>query len=173
ETIQKLLQDFDVLLLSGGVSKGKYDFLPAVFTELGVEKVFHKVLQRPGKPFWFGTHEDSKTLVFAFPGNPVSTYVNYHLYFKPWLAASLAQKTEEFSVFLEEAFDNPTPLDLFVGVKLNHHGGQIRALPIATSGSGDLALLTKVDGFVRLRPRSKGYSKNELVPFFPTKPLFV
>ncbi|MEL6483420.1 MAG: molybdopterin molybdotransferase MoeA [Bacteroidota bacterium] len=170
ETIQKLLQDFDVLLLSGGVSKGKYDFLPEVFDQLGVEKVFHEVLQRPGKPFWFGKQTDAKTLVFAFPGNPVSTYVNYHLYFKPWLAKSLEQQKEGISVFLAETIENKTPLDLFVGVKLNYKDGQIHAIPITTTGSGDLAMLTKVDGFVRLRPRSVPYDKNELVPFSLTKP---
>ncbi|MEL7271038.1 MAG: molybdopterin molybdotransferase MoeA [Bacteroidota bacterium] len=172
ETLQKLLQDFDVLLLSGGVSKGKYDFLPQVFTELEVEKLFHKVLQRPGKPFWFGKQSSSKTLVFAFPGNPVSTYVNYHLYFKPWLAASLGQKTNAFSVALEKALENNTPLDLFIGVKLNYQDGRIKALPITTTGSGDLAMLTKVDGFVRLRSQSEPHGKDELVPFLPTKPLF-
>ena len=52
--IESYLQEYDVLLFSGAVSKGKYDFLPEVFDELGVEKLFHKVTQRPGKPFWFG-----------------------------------------------------------------------------------------------------------------------
>jgi len=52
--IKTYLQQYDVLLFSGAVSKGKYDFLPEVFEELGVEKLFHKVMQRPGKPFWFG-----------------------------------------------------------------------------------------------------------------------
>ncbi|MEM8764802.1 MAG: molybdopterin molybdotransferase MoeA [Bacteroidota bacterium] len=173
ETLQKLLLDFDVLLLSGGVSKGKYDFLPQVFAELEVEKVFHKVLQRPGKPFWFGKHAGSKTLVFAFPGNPVSTYVNYHLYFKSWLNASMEQKTNGFLVALGETMENKTPLDLFIGVQLSYVKGQIQTIPVATSGSGDLAVLTKIDGVVRLRPKSKPYAKNELVPFLPTKPLSV
>ncbi len=53
--IKAYLQEYDVLLFSGAVSKGKFDFLPEVFDELGVEKLFHKVAQRPGKPFWFGS----------------------------------------------------------------------------------------------------------------------
>ena len=68
DTLEKLLAQFDVLLLSGGVSKGKYDFLPEVFDSLSVEKLFHKVLQRPGKPFWFGKHHGHKTIIFSFPG---------------------------------------------------------------------------------------------------------
>ncbi|MCL4165962.1 UNVERIFIED_CONTAM: hypothetical protein GTU68_044949, partial [Idotea baltica] len=66
--IKNYLQEYDVLLFSGAVSKGKFDFLPQVFEELGVEKLFHKVAQRPGKPFWFGQNENCK--LFAFPGNP-------------------------------------------------------------------------------------------------------
>ncbi|WP_233188641.1 molybdopterin molybdotransferase MoeA [Tenacibaculum sp. SG-28] len=55
EKIRQYLVDFDALLFSGAVSKGKYDFLPEVLEELGVRKEFHRVSQRPGKPFWFGS----------------------------------------------------------------------------------------------------------------------
>jgi len=82
QKIVNYLKQFDVLLFSGAVSKGKFDFLPEVFTELGVEKLFHKVTQRPGKPFWFGQTENCK--IFAFPGNPNSTFVNCLAYFYPW-----------------------------------------------------------------------------------------
>ena len=87
--IEMYLQEYDVLLFSGAVSKGKYDFLPEIFEELEVEKRFHKVTQRPGKPFWFGRaaylrlseqhvyqNENKQTIVFGFPGNPISTFVN-------------------------------------------------------------------------------------------------
>ena len=72
--IESFLNEYDVLLFSGAVSKGKFDFIPEVLDSLGVEKLFHRVKQRPGKPFWFGKKED-KT-VFAFPGNPVSTFAS-------------------------------------------------------------------------------------------------
>ncbi|MDP9047605.1 MAG: molybdopterin molybdotransferase MoeA, partial [Bacteroidota bacterium] len=78
------LQNYDVLLLSGGVSMGKFDYIPKALEELKVNKLFHKVQQRPGKPFWFGKHENG-ALVFAFPGNPVATFMCVHRYFLPWL----------------------------------------------------------------------------------------
>ena len=56
--IETYLEEYDVLLFSGAVSKGKYDFLPEVFEELGVEKLFHKITQRPGKPFWLWLQTD-------------------------------------------------------------------------------------------------------------------
>jgi molybdopterin molybdotransferase len=69
--IESLLANYDVLIFSGAVSKGKFDFIPEVLDELGVKKLFHEVKQRPGKPFWFG--KKGKKIIFAFPGNPVST----------------------------------------------------------------------------------------------------
>ncbi len=70
--IAEHLDASDVLVLSGGVSMGKADHIPDVLENLGVEVVFHKVSQRPGKPMWFGVSAQGKA-VFALPGNPVST----------------------------------------------------------------------------------------------------
>ncbi len=168
QTLENLLQDYDVLLLSGGVSKGKYDFLPEAFDSLGVEKVFHKVLQRPGKPFWFGKHQQYKTIVFSFPGNPVSTFVNYHLYFKPWLNKTLGTETLQFAVFLDESYKNNTDLTLFVGVKLKMIEGTLLANTISSTGSGDLLSLAKADGFVQVLPKEE-IVEGKVVPFIPTR----
>lgn len=168
QTLKNLLKDYDVLLLSGGVSKGKYDFLPEAFDSLGVEKVFHKVLQRPGKPFWFGKHESYNTTVFSFPGNPVSTFVNYHLYFKPWLNKTLGTDTMQFDVFLDEPYSNSTDLTLFVGVEIKLMMGKLIANTIASTGSGDLLALAKADGFIKVLPKEE-IPKGKIVPFIPTK----
>lgn len=66
--ILDLLTDFDLLIFIGGVSKGKFDYLPEVLEKLGVQKHFHKIKQRPGKPMWFGTSKEGKP-VFGLPGN--------------------------------------------------------------------------------------------------------
>src|SRR5690606_27568315 len=71
---------FDYLIYSGGVSKGKFDFLPSTWKELGVTEYLHGVAQRPGKPLWFGADEKSRTYVFGLPGNPVSSLVCLHRY---------------------------------------------------------------------------------------------
>ncbi|MGW9686250.1 molybdopterin molybdotransferase MoeA [Flagellimonas sp. 2504JD1-5] len=164
----KLIEHYDVLLLSGGVSKGKFDFLPSTFDELGVKKIFHKVLQRPGKPFWFGKHESHKTIIFSFPGNPVSTFTNYHVYFKPWLNKTLGMSTTQFTVFLSEPIMNKTDLTRFLGVEIYLRDGKLMAKEVSTTGSGDLLSLSKADGFIRLNP-NESYEVNSLVPCIPAK----
>ena len=77
--IGRLLEDYELLIFTGGVSKGKFDYLPDVLEELNVTKHFHKIQQRPGKPFWFGT-TDTGNKIFALPGNPVSSFVCVYMY---------------------------------------------------------------------------------------------
>lgn len=77
------LLKFDIVILSGGVSKGDFDFIPEIAQQCGVEPVFHELAMRPGKPTFFGTR--GNRAVFGLPGNPVSTFVNFELLVKPLL----------------------------------------------------------------------------------------
>ena len=171
QKLQYAIQEMDVLLLSGGVSKGKFDFIPEILDELGSQKIFHKVKQRPGKPFWFGYHKQAKTAIFSFPGNPVSTFVNYHVYFKPWLQKSLNGIIKEKHVILEEEINYQSDLTGFLGVKTKFEAGCINALPLKGNGSGDLINLSKIDGIIRLSPMTK-YKKGAIVPFISTTSLY-
>ncbi len=165
------IQEMDVLLLSGGVSKGKYDFIPEVMDELGVEKVFHRVLQRPGKPFWFGIHKKSKTIIFSFPGNPASTFANYHIYFKDWLRHSLGLSIPKIYVVLNEDIEIKGGLTQFLRANTKWESGTLSASLVTGNGSGDLTSLAKTDGFIRLDPREQSYKKGENVSFIPTRRL--
>ena len=164
-----ILKEFDVVMLSGGVSKGKFDFIPEVMESLGVDKVFHRVAQRPGKPFWFGIQKVLNTVVFSFPGNPVSTFANYHIYFRPWLYSSLEITSTENLVKLSDVIEIKPPLTRFIQVKTTIHEGSIWATIVHENGSGDLTSLTKSDGFICLKPQDKSYEKGALVPFIATK----
>lgn len=159
----------DVLLLSGGVSKGKFDFIPDVMESLGVEKVFHRVAQRPGKPFWFGVHKQLKTVIFSFPGNPVSTFANYHVYFLPWLYQSWQMPIPSQLVKLSVDLKITPPLTRFIHVKTARDNGTLYANPVTENGSGDLTSLAKADGFICLEPRDEMYTIGELVSFIKTK----
>ncbi|WP_026775959.1 molybdopterin molybdotransferase MoeA [Polaribacter sp. Hel_I_88] len=150
--IKTYLQEYDVLLFSGAVSKGKFDFLPEVFEELGIEKLFHKVAQRPGKPFWFG--KTTNCNVFGFPGNPISTFVNCLAYFYPWYYKSINLKVEEETATLAENVTFKPDLVYFLQVKLASKNGNLMATPIQGNGSGDLASLVNADAFIQL-PSSK------------------
>ena len=157
QKIASYLQQFDVLLFSGAVSKGKFDFLPEVFTELGVEKLFHKVTQRPGKPFWFGQTENCK--IFAFPGNPNSTFVNCLVYFYPWYYKSVGVEVQEETAILKEDVTFKPNLTYFLQVQLSDKFGHLLATPIQGNGSGDLASLVNADAFIQLPKTEKSLFK--------------
>jgi molybdopterin molybdotransferase len=151
KTILQCLQNYDVLLLSGGISMGKFDYIPKALEELQVEQLFHKVKQRPGKPFWFGKHENG-AVVFAFPGNPVATFMCMHRYFLPWLQSSLELKTKPtaYAVLDSEVAFHPE-LQYFLQVDLNVNAdGRLMATPIEGNGSGDFANLAYTDAFMEL-----------------------
>ena len=175
--IATYLKEYDVLLFSGAVSKGKYDFLPEVFEELGLEKRFHKVAQRPGKPFWFGysaalgesnkggnINRDKKTIVFGFPGNPISTFVNCLAYFYPWYYKLVGLEVKEETAILAEGINFKPNLAYFLQVKLASENGKLMAYPITANGSGDLASLVKADAFIQLPSDKIEFKKGEVYP---------
>ena len=149
--IAEHLEAADVLVLSGGVSMGKADFVPEVLGKLGVEVVFHKVAQRPGKPLWFGMAPGGKA-VFALPGNPVSALVCCRQYVVPALdAASQAEaRLPEFASLASDVSFEPQ-LTCFQPVRLiSNAAGQVLAMPVKTNTSGDFAALSGTDGYVEL-----------------------
>jgi len=77
------LETCDIIISSGGVSMGRYDYVREVFIDLGVKEHFWKVAQKPGKPFFFGTK--NKSLIFGLPGNPVSSYIGFMIWVWPVL----------------------------------------------------------------------------------------
>ncbi|WP_158840496.1 molybdopterin molybdotransferase MoeA [Polaribacter sp. L3A8] len=160
--IENYLQEYDVLLFSGAVSKGKYDFLPEVFDELAVEKLFHKITQRPGKPFFYGKTDECN--VFGFPGNPISTFVNCLVYFYPWYYKSIGLEVEQETAILSTEVIFKPNLTYFLQVKLNSVLGDLIATPITGNGSGDLASLVKTDAFIQLPNDKAEFKKGEVFP---------
>lgn len=151
ERLREILTEHDVILLSGGVSAGKKDFVPQILRELGVQQRFHKVAQKPGKPFWFGVSPEGKT-VFALPGNPVSTYLCFCKYALPFISGKVSQE----EVILDKAITFKPPLTYFVPAMSYFKAGVHYANPFEGSGSGDFANLTQCDGFIEL-PADKSY----------------
>lgn len=147
----KHLEDAEVLILSGGVSMGKADYVPAVLAALGVEVIFHKISQRPGKPMWFGKGPNGQ-VVFALPGNPVSALVCCRQYVIPALAKASGEtlRPPEFAALSMNISFKPA-LTCFQPVKLlSNAAGQTLAVPVKTNTSGDFASLSITDGYVEL-----------------------
>ena len=154
------LDTHDALILSGGVSMGRFDLVPKVLTELGVREVFHNIAQRPGKPMWFGIGPQGQC-VFGLPGNPVSTLVCLARYVLPALDTAMGLKpTPPEKIALSAPVEHSPPLTLFLPVKIDiDDWGRPWAMPRPTNGSGDFTSLIGTDGFVELPPGPNTYAK--------------
>jgi molybdopterin molybdotransferase len=149
DLLERHLETHDVLVLSGGVSAGRFDHVPAALAAAGVRQVFHRVAQRPGKPFWFGGRADGR-LAFALPGNPVSTLVCLVRYVLPALARLTGTvPPAPVPTALSAAFEARHPLATFLPVD-RPPGGDARLVAHPTHGSGDFTALAGTVGFVEL-----------------------
>ena len=157
KSLESALEKHEILLLSGGVSAGKKDFIPEVLAELGFKPIFHKIAQKPGKPLYVGNRADGR-LVFAFPGNPISTLTCFWIYFLPWL---LGNKLILSTIPVVNLPASNPKLDQWLPVKIK--GGQAETLK--NNGSGDLFHWKFADGLVWQKARSTDQS----LPFFPLR----
>ena len=157
KSLESALEKHEILLLSGGVSAGKKDFIPEVLAELGFKPIFHKIAQKPGKPLYVGNRADGR-LVFAFPGNPISTLTCFWIYFLPWLLGN--QLILSTIPVVNLSASNPK-LDQWLPVKIK--GGQAETLK--NNGSGDLFHWKFADGLVW----QKAGSTDQSLPFFPLR----
>lgn len=160
------LAEADVLILSGGVSMGKADFVPEILDRLGVEKVFHRIRQRPGKPMWFGKGREGQA-VFALPGNPVSALVCCRQYVIPaLLAASGREPAAPVTVSLGQDVYFMPALTRFMAVTLSSDAeGRMLALPVETNTSGDFTALSGTDGYIEMDADIVEFPAGTALPF--------
>lgn len=164
-TIQQALQQYDVLILCGGVSQGKKDFIPKALQAEGVQKYFHKLSQQPGKPFWFG--RKGQNVVFALPGNPVSSFLCARRYFIPWLRQSLGLIAfDNTYAALAQDYTYTSPLTYFLQVQLSQENATLMANPVTGHGSGDFANLVESQGFLELPKEKNEFKKGEIFPLW-------
>lgn len=164
ERIGAHLDDADAVILSGGVSMGKADYVPDVLADLGVDVTFHGVSQRPGKPMWFGTGPRGQ-VVFALPGNPVSALVCCRQYVVPALenAAGALPITPEFASLASDVTFEPD-LTCFQPVRLvSNAAGRLLAMPVRTNTSGDFTALSGTDGYVELAKEQSQFASGTSV----------
>jgi molybdopterin molybdotransferase len=167
--LQTLLDQHDVLFLSGGVSAGKADFVPTVLARLGATQQFHRVQQKPGKPLWFGTFragEQDMKVVFALPGNPVSTTLCYYRYGLPWLRASLGLPPApvRYAQLTEPITFRPALTYFLPVVLVSSPDGRLLAHPRPGSGSADYANLLDTDGFLELPADRSDFLAGDVFP---------
>jgi molybdopterin molybdotransferase len=177
--LERLVQQADVIIVTGGISKGRFDFLPGALQELGVTERFHGVAQRPGKPMYFGTieregdflhPEDTRVVaVFALPGNPVSAFACLHRYVLPALERMRGITTPRLAekAFLAASVQRHPKLTLFMPVVLVvADDGRLMAEPRPFNTSGDFASVAATDGFVEIAPGEGEAEAGAAVPLW-------
>jgi molybdopterin molybdotransferase len=161
-----ILAEYDILLITGGVSKGKFDFLPSELGRQGVKKIFQGVAQRPGKPFWFGL-SGRLTPVFALPGNPVSAYTCLHRYVLPALdhASGLIPRKLTNVALAEPVVFRPSLACLLPVTLSSGPRAELIATPAPVNSSGDFAGLVGTDGFVELPASQSEFPAGYVAPY--------
>jgi molybdopterin molybdotransferase len=161
----------DVLLLSGGVSAGDLDLVPEVFRACGVEKVFHKVRHKPGKPVWFGVYRraaSAPTLVFGLPGNPASSLVCFDLFVRPALSILAGRPRSEWhlprararlTAPAKAAADRP----VYLPCRLAGPPDAVQATPLPWTGSSDLRGFAGANGYIALPANGKLHEAGTVV----------
>lgn len=158
----------DVLVLSGGVSMGKYDLVESVLKGLGAEFYFDAVAIRPGKPAVFG--RCGNTLVFGLPGNPVSTMVTFQLFVAPAidiLSGSEARPLPLLEATVAEPIKEKAALAHFLPSRLEWSDGEARVTVLRWQGSGDIAALTQANCFAVVPAERLDIAAGEKVSVLP------
>jgi len=158
-TLRKALEQADVVLLTGGISVGDYDFVLQSATECGVEKLFHKIKQRPGKPLYFGKKESK--LVFGLPGNPSSVLTCFYQYVVPALEKLSKRKIglQILQVPLERSFRKTVGLTHFLK---GFYNGKTVA-PLDAQESYRLSSFAKANCLIQVDEDTTTLKEGELV----------
>jgi len=120
EVIKQNIPHFDIILLSGGVSVGDYDFVSKALENCGVQKIFHKVKQKPGKPLYFG--KINNTIIFGLPGNPSALLSCFYLYISPIIKKMMGFKIENKTLLpLTNSFTKKAGLTFFLKAKMEEN----------------------------------------------------
>ena len=161
----------DILILSGGVSAGVKDLVPAVLEQHGVEQVFHKLKLKPGKPLWFGvlSSADRQIMVFGLPGNPVSSLVCFLLFVAPVIfrmtgkhSECLRETTACLTTDFQQRGDRPT----YFPAQLTERNGNRYVTPLAWKGSADQRTLSEANALAFFEAGNQLYPNGEEISVF-------
>lgn len=158
----------DILLLSGGVSAGVLDLVPAELQRAGVEQVFHRVRVKPGKPLWFGVlrREDRPCYVFGLPGNPVSSMVCFELFVRPAvrrLRGLEPAEPQRQAAVLEHSHSHNDDRETYFPASIHQTRDGWKVSLMNWHGSSDLLSTVGASGMVVLPPEPVEYQAGDTV----------
>lgn len=165
KTILETAMQADIVVLSGGVSMGEADFVPATLEALGVRNLFHKVKLKPGKPIWFGRKEEGP-VVFALPGNPLSSQVTFKLFIEPFLRACTGLEVLS-PIFLKADFERQkhSPFEEYFPCKIVEKNGESVLQLCPFNGSGDVTAAALSHGLGRQPEDMASIHQGDLIGF--------
>ncbi len=144
--IERAISENDIVLVTGGVSMGDFDFIPGVLEKAGVKILFRRVAVQPGKPTTFGIHENA--IVFGLPGNPVSSFIQFELLVRPLIYKMMGYNWKPMTSehILAEKFSRKHDDRMaLVPVRITGNEGVV---PVEFHGSGHLSSLSGTDGII-------------------------
>ena len=159
--IEKAIRECDIVIITGGVSIGDFDFVPSVLRQAGVKILFDRVNVQPGKPTTFGIHPDA--LIFGLPGNPVSSFIQFEMLVRPLINRMIGYEWKplerKFPIAINYIRKSSDRLGL-IPVFINH---QMEAMPVDFHGSAHIAALSGTDGIIFIIPGLTSLKKGEIV----------
>ncbi len=156
----------DLLITTGGVSVGKYDYLKEIFNEVGVVEKFWKVNIKPGKPIYFGVYSknNSKKLVFGLPGNPVSSLVTFNIFIKPAIEYLYKLKTiNSINAILNNDLKKKDGKRHFLRGILEQEGSEWKVISKFSQSSGNLVEMSKANCLIEIVEEKRNLSKGDNV----------
>lgn len=163
----------DLLILSGGVSAGVRDLVPGTLRKLGVKEVFHKVHVKPGKPIWFGIHDQGshQCHVFGLPGNPVSSLVGFHLFVRTairQMERAANPQPQSYQAVLASPHQTRGDRPTYWPGRWSENDSSVRSVVcVPWNGSSDLLALGFAQGLVYFPGESKTHESGTEVRFLP------
>jgi molybdopterin molybdotransferase len=161
EIIQKAIHECDIVIITGGVSMGDFDFVPGVLIRSGVKILFDRVNVQPGKPTTFGVH--SKAIVFGLPGNPVSSFIQFEMLVRPLINSMMGytwipreQKLPLAINYERKSSDRMGLIPVFINKDLE-------VVPVDFHGSAHITALSYSDGVITMKPGIRSLIKGEVV----------
>lgn len=158
--LKKAFLTADIIIVSGGISVGDYDFVKQALEDLDVKEIFYKVRQKPGKPLFFGKKEQS--FIFALPGNPASTLTTFYVYVLPLLCRLKGSQSTgliRLQIPIAHDFDSKEPRALFLKATIRNHNVSI----LDRQQSSTLVSFAKANALVYIQEKGICLKKGDLV----------
>lgn len=164
EVIRNELENVDILITTGGVSVGDYDYLPEIYDRLGATVLFNKIAMRPGSVTTVA--KLGRQFLFGLSGNPSASFIGFELFVRPVIRTMLNNKEPYLAsqkAILENSYPTPNAFAQLIRTKIENHNSTVCATSTGLNMSSSITSLVGADALVVLPPTESGYEKGEIV----------